>query len=174
MTAPTPERACVWYHGGPSGISGWILPPSKTGAQSTADVVRNMDTAHVRRDRVFITTDRVAATMFACVWPDPMVYVVEPDGEIEPDPDYHHDDGASVQVERARILRWIKPRWKGNDILGSVTRGIVRPATGVYPTLYRSRTAAPGRADLAGRGMGWLARRHRGTQRGLASERRCS
>jgi len=93
----------AYWHGGPRGLSGWILPPARTGAPSTADFGAE---GVCRRDRVYLTTERVAAEMFASMCPAERVsvYLVEPVGELEADPDVD-EPGLSFQAEKARILR---------------------------------------------------------------------
>ena len=61
-----------------------------------------------RRDRVYITTDKAAALVFAASWPDGVVYECEPVGAIEPDPDCKAP-GLAYQCERARIVQCLKP-----------------------------------------------------------------
>jgi rifampin ADP-ribosylating transferase len=66
----------------------------------------------MRHDRVYVTTDKVAAVMFAALHPSGgSVYVVEPIGELIPDPDCDLP-GLSFECERARILsaRGVKRR----------------------------------------------------------------
>lgn len=112
----------TYYHGGIPGlrVGQYILPPSETGALSLSDMVEILtvgpevaeETRRVHnRDRVYLTTELDTATIFAGHYPHPDgarrrggdVYRVEPEGQIEPDPDYHGDDGASIAAPRARI-----------------------------------------------------------------------
>lgn len=97
----------TYYHGGPIGRQkgAFLLPPTITKAASTADYGA---AAVCRRDRVYITTEFNAALLFASGSRHGVVYVVEPVGQIEPDPDCSQD-GLSFACERARIVRIIKP-----------------------------------------------------------------
>lgn len=101
----------MWYHGGPAGLRKWIRPPTETDAKDTVTILADsgLDTSVVRRDRVFLTSSYDAAVMFAAVHRKPMVYEVEPFGEVEPDPDFYGEPGVSVQTTRARIRRTIRP-----------------------------------------------------------------
>lgn len=92
------------YHGGAPGlrVGGQVLPPEKTGSLSCADV--DPAAASVcRRDRVYVTPSIRAARMFAAGIPDGQVYRVEPNGELEHDPDCSVV-GLSYQCESARIV----------------------------------------------------------------------
>ena len=92
-----------FWHGGPRGLKGWILPSSETGVACTADYGAGKV---CRRDRVYLTTNRTAAEMFGCMAPSKKVsvYLVEPVGELEKDEDCR-DDALSVQATKARILK---------------------------------------------------------------------
>lgn len=96
-----------YYHGGPSGITGWIEPPEVTGAKCAADYgdedFRKRVVAVHRRDRVYVTTNAVAAMLWGAGFPDGTVYRVEPEGAIEDDPDCSQP-GLSFQCSRARIV----------------------------------------------------------------------
>lgn len=112
----------TYYHGGVPGlrVGQYILPPAETGALSLSDMVELLpvrqelaeETLRVHsRERVYLTTELDTAIVFAGHYPHPEgarrrggdVYRVEPEGEIEPDPDYEGDDGASIAAPRARI-----------------------------------------------------------------------
>jgi hypothetical protein len=98
--------AAVYYHGGKPGLKRgmFVLPPTITGARSASDY----GAAHVhRRDRVYIATSPEAAAIWAALHPSDhgTVYQVEPDGALEPDPDWDGDDGVSWQCERARVVK---------------------------------------------------------------------
>jgi len=54
-----------------------------------------------RNDRVYLTTNREDAQVFAAASPNPAVYEAIPD-EIEPDPDF--PNSASIACTRARII----------------------------------------------------------------------
>lgn len=100
----------TWYHGGPAGIRGLILPASVTGVRNATDLCPELDTQHVRRDRVFLTNSLIHALMFASVQERPMIYEVEPLGELEPDPDFQASDEVEhVQTTYARIVRRHRP-----------------------------------------------------------------
>lgn len=83
----------VWYHGGPKIRGNWITPPSVRKAESTRDWALEMGAPpevverQTRPDRVFVTRDRGAALLFASAHPEPYLYMVEPHGELEEDPD---------------------------------------------------------------------------------------
>ena len=91
-----------YFHGGDRGlrVGGFILPASDTGKRSTSDIIANQ--VH-RRDRVYITPDMAAASMYASVHATPTVYEVIPEGELEPDPDCFAP-GLSSACHRARIV----------------------------------------------------------------------
>lgn len=106
----TIDATDLFFHGGPRGLRGWILPACETRAPNCSSY--GASGIH-RRDRVYVTTDPTAALLFACGQPDGgAVYVVEPEGSIEPDPDWQGDPGVSVQCERARIVSVRKVRGK--------------------------------------------------------------
>ena len=98
-----------YWHGGPRGLKGWILPSTETGKRSCADMpVHGSEVC--RRDRVYLTTNRptnrLAAEMFASMAPSRKVsvYLVEPVEPIEPDED-RNDPGLSFQSPKARIVK---------------------------------------------------------------------
>lgn len=97
------SRALRYFHGGPKGIRQFILPPAETGAACASDY--GAAAVH-RRDRVYVTTDLLAATMYAALVPNELgiVYEVEPVGALEADPDCDCL-GLSFQCARARIIR---------------------------------------------------------------------
>lgn len=84
-----PLKSAPYFHGGKRGLSvgGYILPPSTTKVLSASDFVA-MGGAH-RRDRVYVTTDLVAAQLYAVsnsgAGQKPTVYEVAPEGDLEPD-----------------------------------------------------------------------------------------
>lgn len=90
------------YHGGNRGlrVGEFILPPVDTGRRSTSDIIVNR--VH-RRDRVYITPDMAAASLYASVHAQPTIYEVVPEGDIEPDPDCFCP-GLSSACPRARIV----------------------------------------------------------------------
>lgn len=91
-----------YFHGGQRGlrIGGYILPPSETKKFSTSDYIANQ--VH-RRDRVYITPDLAAASLYASVHQLPTVYEVVPEGDLEPDPDCF-EPGLSSACPRAKIV----------------------------------------------------------------------
>lgn len=111
----------AYFHGGARGLKRGdrILPPSETGAASLYDfdgapAAMKTEAARVyRRDRVYLTTDLLAARLYAALHRDGgrtyggSVYQVEPEGDIEPDLDYKADDGGSIAVRAGRITRVI-------------------------------------------------------------------
>lgn len=103
-----------WFHGGAPGLKqdDLILPAQELGIRAGADYLEG-DTSHVRRDRVFISSRFSVAAAFASTTPDEQdrawVYMVQPIGEIEPDPDYSGEDpDESRQCERARVRKVIR------------------------------------------------------------------
>ena len=70
---------------------------------------KEADGVVLREDRVFVTTSRDAALLYASGWRRGVIYEVEPIGLLEPDPDCSMP-GLSWQCEKARVLRIIKPK----------------------------------------------------------------
>lgn len=127
----------IYFHGGVSGLypGDRLLPPSQTGARASRDflpeAMREM-AAHVRTDRVFLTTELELARMYAGLHPDGDrrrggdLYRVVPEGPVEPDPDWDGEPGVSVQVASARVVGIVKtgvPRREFLPLLGVVGRG---------------------------------------------------
>lgn len=102
--------AAIYLHGGPAGIEpgAMLLPPAITGAPCFSDV--GYESVH-RRDRVYLTTSANLATYFATAryGRQGAVYIVEPIGEIEPDPDWHGEPGTTVCTSSARVIEAHKP-----------------------------------------------------------------
>lgn len=97
----------TYWHGGRPGRQrgAYILPPSTTGVPSCSEY----GAAGVHRmDRVYITTIRAAALLFAAGVKNGVIYECEPLGNLEPDPDCD-TPGLSYQCEKARVIRCIKP-----------------------------------------------------------------
>jgi hypothetical protein len=93
--------AARYYHGGPAGLS-WVLPPAETGAKSCSEYG---GAAVHRTDRVYVTTEKLAALIFAVgQGPTGTVYEVAPIGELEADPDCD-EPGMSYACPRARVVR---------------------------------------------------------------------
>lgn len=92
-----------YWHGGPRGLKGWILPSTETGAPTTADYGADKV---CRRDCVYVTNNRLAAEMFGSMAPASKVsvYLVQPYGILEPDPDCT-EKGLSFQCEKALIVK---------------------------------------------------------------------
>lgn len=92
-----------YWHGGPSGLKGYILPPDESGAASCA---KYGAAGICRTDRVYITNNRLAAEMFGSMAPSKKVsvYMVEPTGEIELDSDCTQVN-LSFCVAKTRILK---------------------------------------------------------------------
>ena len=82
-------------------VGEYILPPLVTGRDSLANYG-----AHkvCRKDRVYVSVAQTDAQGFACRSEnkDPVVYEVEPEGELEADPDCA--SGVSFACEKAKIV----------------------------------------------------------------------
>lgn len=109
MSAPRP-RPVRYFHGGVPGLrtGDLVRPPADTGVERTC-------TAHVvamggqaRADRVYVTSARDVARVFAALYPDGALYQVEPVGELVPDPDCR-SVGVSWEVPAARVVRVVDP-----------------------------------------------------------------
>lgn len=110
----------TWYHGGIPGLlpGDHIEPPSTTGARQALSYLP--PTVEVPEpvadpDWVYITSDRALATIFAA-GVNGSVYAVEPEGAIEPDPDYTGADDSSHRCHRARITAVVRARIARADI----------------------------------------------------------
>jgi hypothetical protein len=101
-----------YFHGGIPDLKpgDLILPPTATGtARTLAQYSEQLaDSGHVRRDRVYITTGRDVAKVYAAFYPDGALYEVEPDGDVVPDPDCVVP-GVSFECLAARVLRVVDP-----------------------------------------------------------------
>jgi hypothetical protein len=99
-----------YFHGGVPGLApgGLLLPPAVTGAARTltADVLALGGVA--RRDRVYVTTGREVARVYAAFYPDGALYEVEPVGELEVDVDCLVA-GVSYECPEARVVRVVDP-----------------------------------------------------------------
>jgi len=108
-----------FYHGGYGGLSVGqsVLPPSRTGAASTASFGAG---AVCDRGAVYVTTDFDAAMFFACAHPSGRgkVYEVEPIGDLVHDIDAT-GQGYSFKCQSAKVKRVFK-------IKGKVIRNIQR------------------------------------------------
>lgn len=102
----------IFYHGGYGGLSmgQLVLPPSKTGAASTASFGAGQV---CNRLAVYVTTDFEAAMMFACAHPSGRgkVYQVEPVGGLSDDCDAVKS-GYSFECKAARVTRVFKIKGK--------------------------------------------------------------
>ncbi|MET9819621.1 hypothetical protein [Streptomyces sp. NPDC006355] len=99
-----------YFHGGVPGLvrGDLLLPPVVTGVERTltADVLAMGGQA--RRDRVYVTTGREVARVYAALRPDGALYEVEPVGELEADPDCQVA-GVSYECPAARVVRVVDP-----------------------------------------------------------------
>jgi rifampin ADP-ribosylating transferase len=97
-----------YWHGGQRGIQrgAFILPPAITKQPSLSDF--GAAAVH-RRDRVYVTTSQAAALLYASGRKNGVIYECEPLGQVEPDPDCTMP-GLSLQCEKARVIRCIKPK----------------------------------------------------------------
>lgn len=116
MTRTGVGRGTVRYwHGGVPGLQrGDLLLPATVTATDKAHTVHYAtacaDPSHMRADRVHLTTDRAAAKAYAASYPDGALYVAEPLGDTEADPDAPN---VSIRCERARVVAVYDPcvRW---------------------------------------------------------------
>lgn len=90
-----------YFHGGNRGlkIGDYILPPSETRRASASDFGAQL--VH-QKDRVYVTTRLTDAQFFASGSQKPIVYEVEPEGELAPDPDCN--SGVSFTCSKAKII----------------------------------------------------------------------
>lgn len=97
----------TYYHGGKPGLTE-IRPASETGERPAVDFLPDdsgLDVSHVRRDRIFLGTDVNIGMLYAALFPNGgSIYVVDPEGPIENDPDYHGTPGESVMALRATVV----------------------------------------------------------------------
>lgn len=116
----TRSPMCEYFHGGVRGLrpGDKILPPSQTGALSMADLdvpdAMKAELAKVhRRDRVYLCAHLDGARLYAAACPaggkryGGSVYLVQPDGDIEPDPDWRGPAGDSIACRSATVIRII-------------------------------------------------------------------
>lgn len=103
-------RRVRYFHGGVRGLApgGLLLPPETTGTERalTADVLELGGVA--RLDRVYVTTGREVARVYAALLPDGALYEVEPAGELVADPDCAVA-GVSWECPAARVVRVVDP-----------------------------------------------------------------
>jgi hypothetical protein len=90
-----------YFHGGNRGlkVGDYILPASATRRASASDF--GAEKTH-QKDRVYVSTNPSHAQFFASASRDPVVYEVEPEGELEPDPDCR--TGVSFACSKAKII----------------------------------------------------------------------
>lgn len=98
-----------YFHGGRPGMrpGQFVLPPSITGAKSMADFGAE---GICRRDHVYVTTEFQAAALYGGMYRSKKggdVYLVEPIGELESDPDCDMP-GLSYSVPKARIIKVLR------------------------------------------------------------------
>jgi hypothetical protein len=115
-----------YFHGGVPGLRSGdlLLPPAATGtARALTTELGHLGT-FARSDRVYLTTDRAAARAFAACYPDGALYVVEPVGDVEPDPDAPK---VSIRCGQAVVTSVYDPvvRYadRGERWLNALTRG---------------------------------------------------
>lgn len=101
LTQESETSVVRYFHGGNRGlkVGEYVLPPSETGSESASDF--GAQVVH-RKDRVYVSTTLADAQLFVSGNPEPIVYEVEPDGDIEPDPDCK--SGVSYTCRRAKIV----------------------------------------------------------------------
>jgi hypothetical protein len=107
----------AYFHGGVPNleVGQSVLPPTATGAESMRQKARlrdGVDRPWLRDDRVYLTTDLSLARQFAAIYrrcPGDL-YIVVPQGEVEPDPDWHGDPGGSVMCPAATIVEVLERR----------------------------------------------------------------
>lgn len=96
-----------YYHGGVRGLKQGdkILPPSTTGKSTLLKYAQEIDpNCDQRADRIYLTTDKRMAKLFAAGFPRGDVYEVIPDDEVEDDPDCL-EKGLSYQCQSGTIKR---------------------------------------------------------------------
>lgn len=98
-----------YYHGGVRGLKQGdkILPPCTTGNSTLLQYAKEINpNCDQRDDRVYLTTHKKTARMYAACLPRGDIYEVIPDGEIEDDPDCLIK-GISYQCQSGTIKRVI-------------------------------------------------------------------
>lgn len=99
MSQPTQVK---YYHGGPRGLRK-ILPQGVTQAVGQKHYGNNVTKA----DKVYITTDPIAAAMYASMHIKGSVYEVLPEGELVHDPDCFQN-GLAYECDRAHVVKEIR------------------------------------------------------------------
>lgn len=109
-TSSRPPAPVRYFHGGVPGLrrGDLLLPPAVTGTGRTltADVIDMGGAA--RLDRVYVTSGREVARVYAALFPDGALYEVETLGELVADPDCAVA-GVSWECLGARVLRVVDP-----------------------------------------------------------------
>lgn len=80
---------------------GLLLPPEVTGTERTLTVDVFGMGGVARLDRVYVTTVREVARVYAALYPDGALYEVAPDGELVA--------GVSWECPAARVVRVVDP-----------------------------------------------------------------
>jgi len=98
----------AYWHGGAPGLNpgDLILPPSVTRTRHTLSAYEGKETSRAgyQPTRVYLTSEYATAEVFAAMYPNGgWVYRVEPEGQLEQDPDVV-EGGESWVCERARIV----------------------------------------------------------------------
>ena len=70
-----------YFHGGRQGlkVGDYVLPPSETKVPQNGVIESDVR----RDDRVYVATDPTIAILWAAQFPAPMMYEVEPEGELK-------------------------------------------------------------------------------------------
>lgn len=125
------EPTGPFFHGGYPGlrVGAWLLAPSVSGQQVTTHRQNAILGAPgiARADRVYVTTERYWAEVYAALYPlkrGGWVYQVVPEGGlVEPDPDCS-TPGLSWECERALIVRaWRVSGFKLSKVRRAAERG---------------------------------------------------
>ncbi|WP_129590875.1 NAD(+)--rifampin ADP-ribosyltransferase [Bradyrhizobium shewense] len=90
-----------YFHGGNAGlkVGQYILPPAETGAAQNGSVP-----SHIRgKDHIYMVRDFVEAAPWAAHHESPIIYQVEPEGNVENDPDVEKP-GLSYRCPKAKIV----------------------------------------------------------------------
>ncbi|WP_354116524.1 NAD(+)--rifampin ADP-ribosyltransferase [Bradyrhizobium sp. LA7.1] len=90
-----------YFHGGNASlkVGQYILPPSETGASQNGSVP-----SHIRgKDHIYMVRDFVEAAPWAAHHQSPIIYQVEPEGNVENDPDVEKP-GLSYRCPKAKIV----------------------------------------------------------------------
>ncbi|MEU5498465.1 hypothetical protein [Streptomyces griseofuscus] len=111
MTTPPPGLRL--FHGGGAGLrpGALVLPPIVTGVEHTLTGTAQALGAsheHARDDRVYVTTGRDVARVYAAFKPDGSLYEVRAEGVLEADPDCTVP-GVSFACTAAVVVRVVDP-----------------------------------------------------------------